>query len=288
MNIIILDLEWNGSYSKRVHHYVNEIIEFGAVKVNENLEKLDTFSMLVKPEIGKKLSSHIASLTHITNEELFEKGVSFLEAVKSFGTFSADSVILTWGTSDILTLMDNFNYYTGDSEIPFLKSYCNLQEYCEYMLDVHNPAAQLGLLNCAEMLGIKSDEEELHRAYTDAILSLKCLKKLYSKKKFAGYISDVDDEFYRKITFKNKLITDINNPLIDKSQLYFICEDCGIRVEQLTHFKVKNKNFVAKFRCPKCRKVFNGRISMRLKFDGVTIKKRAFLNEPPRIPDDDD
>ena len=146
---------------------------------------------------------------------------------------SNDSVILTWGTSDILTLMDNLSYYTGDSEIPFLKSYCNLQEYCEYMLDVHNTAAQLGLLNCAEMLGIESSEGELHRAYTDAKLSLKCLKKLYDKKKFISYISEADDEFYRKITFKNKLITDINNPLIDKSQLYFICDDCHIRAEQL-------------------------------------------------------
>lgn len=288
MNIVILDLEWNGSYSKKVHHYVNEIIEFGAVKVNEKLEVIDTFSVLVKPVIGKKLSSHIASLTHISNDELFEKGVSFERATESFGRFVDGGVILTWGTSDILTLMDNFNYYTGDSKIPFLNSYCNLQEFCEYMLDVHNPAAQLGLLNCAEMLGIESAEEELHRAYTDALLSLECLKKLYSKKKFAGYISEADDEFYRKITFKNKLITDINNPLIDKSKLYFTCEDCGIRVEQLTHFKVKNKNFVAKFRCPKCRKVFNGRIAMRLKFDGVTIKKRAYENEPPQLPDDDD
>ena len=156
MNIVILDLEWNGSYSKKVHHYVNEIIEIGAVKVDENLNEIDTFSMLVKPEIGKKLSSHIASLTHISNDELFEKGLSFKAATDKFREFSADSVILTWGTSDILTLMDNFSYYTGDSEIPFLKSYCNLQEYCEYMLDVHNPAAQLGLLNCAEMLGIES------------------------------------------------------------------------------------------------------------------------------------
>ncbi|MCH5303362.1 MAG: exonuclease domain-containing protein [Ruminococcus sp.] len=285
MDIIILDLEWNGSYSKKVHHYVNEIIEIGAVKVDENLEKKDTFSMLVKPEIGKKLSSHIVSLTHIDNKELFECGVSFKEATEKFTEFARGSVILTWGTSDVLTLMDNYNFFTGDSEIPFLKRYCNLQEYCEYMLDVHNPASQLGLQTCADMLSIENDEEDLHRAYADAILSLKCLKKIYNKKKFEKYISKADDEFYRRITFKNKQITDINNPLVDKSQLYFICDDCGIRVEQLTHFKVKNKNFVAKFRCPKCRKQFNGRVSMRLKFDGITIKKKTFLNEPPKLPD---
>ena len=285
MNLVILDLEWNGSYSKKVHHYVNEIIEFGAVKVDEDFNILGEFSVLVKPEIGKKLSPHIAKLTHISNDELFSKGVSFNEACARFRSFSQGCPILTWGTSDILTLMDNFSYYTGDSKISFLNDYCNLQEYCEYKLDLRDPASQLGLINCAEILGIKKDEDELHRASTDAMLSLECLKKIYDKEKFEGFIAPADDEFYCRITFKNKQITDINNPLVDKSQLYFICDDCNIRAEQLTHFKVKNKNFVARFRCPKCRKIFNGRISIRLKFDGLTMKKRAYTNEPPKLED---
>ena len=285
MDIVILDLEWNGSYSKKVHHYVNEIIEFGAVKVDSELNFLGEFSVLVKPEIGKKLSPHIAELTHINNDELFGTGVSFTEASERFEEFAGDSVILTWGTSDILTLMDNFDYYSGDSEIKFLRHYCNLQEYCEYRLGVHNPAAQLGLINCAEIIGIHRDESELHRATADAMLSLECLKHTYDKDEFKDYIFPADDEFYRKITFKNKQITDINNPLVDKSKLYFICDDCHIRAEQLTHFKVKNKNFVARFRCPKCRKQFIGRISMRLKFDGLSVKKKMVENEPPELAD---
>lgn len=27
MNIVILDLEWNGAYSRRLHGFINEIIE---------------------------------------------------------------------------------------------------------------------------------------------------------------------------------------------------------------------------------------------------------------------
>ena len=34
MNIVILDLEWNGAYSRRLHGFINEIIEFGAVKLD--------------------------------------------------------------------------------------------------------------------------------------------------------------------------------------------------------------------------------------------------------------
>ena len=73
MNFVILDLEWNGSYSKRDKKFYNEIIEFGAVKTDSNLNIIDTFSMLVTPTIGKKLNSRIKALTNITNEELKER-----------------------------------------------------------------------------------------------------------------------------------------------------------------------------------------------------------------------
>ena len=39
---VILDLEWNGTYSRRIKGFINEIIEFGAAKVDESLNILDT------------------------------------------------------------------------------------------------------------------------------------------------------------------------------------------------------------------------------------------------------
>lgn len=277
MSYVILDLEWNGSYCKKLHRYVNEIIEFGAVKLDDDMNVVDTFSMLVKPQIGKKLSSHIAKLTHISNEELFDSDNTFLKTLDKFKAFSKDSVILTWGTSDILALIENYSYYTGFEKLPFIKYYCDLQYYCEKMLNVYNPATQLGLQACADMLSIASDEEELHRAYTDAELSGRCFKKVFTPESFAKYVSETNDRFYKKITFKNRHITDINNPALDKSKMYFECDECGIRAEQLTHFKVKNKSFVANFRCPKCRKQFKGKVTARLKFDGVTLNKKIVI-----------
>ena len=43
MSYVILDLEWNGSYSKTAHRFVNEIIEFGAVKTDDEFNIIDTF-----------------------------------------------------------------------------------------------------------------------------------------------------------------------------------------------------------------------------------------------------
>ena len=37
MEFAILDLEWNAAYSRRLKGYINEIIEFGAVKCGPRL-----------------------------------------------------------------------------------------------------------------------------------------------------------------------------------------------------------------------------------------------------------
>ena len=51
MEFAILDLEWNGAYSKRLKRFINEIIEFGAVRVDEHLNIVDTFEVLIFPLI---------------------------------------------------------------------------------------------------------------------------------------------------------------------------------------------------------------------------------------------
>ena len=57
MNFVILDLEWNGTYSRRIKSFINEIIEFGAVKVDEQLHIIDTFEALVRPQVGQAMRS---------------------------------------------------------------------------------------------------------------------------------------------------------------------------------------------------------------------------------------
>ena len=72
MQFVILDLEWNTAYSGKLSRFINEIIEFGAVKLNEDLEVVDSFSSLVKPKIEKKLRGRVKTLTNISNEDVAE------------------------------------------------------------------------------------------------------------------------------------------------------------------------------------------------------------------------
>lgn len=277
MSFVILDLEWNGSYSSVLHRFVNEIIEFGAVKVDDEFNITDTFSVLIKPQIGKKLCSKVRELTKITNEELVEKGIPFLQAVNCFTEFSGDSILMTWGTSDIHALIENYSYFTGDVRLPFLKKYCNLQAYCEGCLDLHNAACQLGLSRCAELLGIEFSQEEQHRAFADAELSLECLKHLSVKKPLKGFVLNADDDkFYDKMTFKTRFITDLSSDEIDKKQMKFNCDCCGKQARRMTKWKIHNKSFSAEFFCKRCKRSFIGRISFKKKFDEIVVKKRIF------------
>ena len=70
INIAILDLEWNAAYSSKRRGYINEIIEFGAVKCGPDLEPISTFACFVRPQVGKHLNSVVADLTIITDEDL--------------------------------------------------------------------------------------------------------------------------------------------------------------------------------------------------------------------------
>ena len=101
MNYIILDLEWNSAYYKPHGRFINEIIQIGAVKVNENFDIVDTFQVYIKSKIVKKLSNRVISLTGITNERM-NAGIGFREAVLLYNKWAGEgTVTMTWSTSDL-------------------------------------------------------------------------------------------------------------------------------------------------------------------------------------------
>lgn len=283
MDFVILDLEWNGSYSRRKKGYINEIIEFGAVKCSMELEFMDTFSCFVKPQVTKKLSTVISDLTSITDENL-TTGVPFMRAASQFKRWCADAVILTWGTSDILALVENCRYFSGNPEVPFLTRYCDLQAYVEKAMKLSG-SEQVGLAKAAALLGLPSDGMELHRALDDSLLSYAVLKKTYDRALLSGFVQECNPEFYNRITFKTTYILDLQNPLVEKSHLRFPCPKCGSPTKRNTPWLVKNKSFRAHFLCGGCGYHFAGRLIIKQKYEGLSVNKKTFplpILEAPR------
>ena len=274
MNYIVIDFEFNGAYSKRHHRFVNEIIEFGAVKLDDRLNMIDTFSELVTPQISKKLNSHVAQLTHLKMNDLQECHNTFSHVLSKFKKFLGDGVLLSWGNSDILVLMENYRYFFGEETLPFLSAYCNLQHYCEAALDYHDRSRQMGLSACAELLGIGFEDGDLHRALTDAELTSLCFQKLYDPALFERFVLPCDETFYKRITFKNYNLYDIRDPEVNRKEMFFLCDQCGHKARRRSKWKVKNKTFRARFRCFRCRREFEGRITFKKCFDSVKVIKR--------------
>lgn len=277
MQYIVIDLEWNGSYSKKAHGYFNEIIEVGAVKVNENMQILDEFRSAIKPVVSKKLSSIVTDLTNITAEEL-EDGTTFAGMMRQLSRWmgTEPSVVLTWSTTDLLVLMENCRFFYGRQEIPFLQNYMDFQVYAQQRMGV-DTAQQLGLARAGEMLGIPEDDMSLHRALDDSRLTAAILQKVYDADSFAAAIWQVDKEFYKRITFKTTIIKDLDDPRVKRSELCFNCPDCGQNMKRKGSWRFRSRAFCAEFACRRCEKKYTGRVQYRLKYEGVEVKKK--LNE---------
>ncbi len=275
MNYIIMDLEWNNTYCKKKKGFMNEIIEIGAVMLNENLEIVDVFSTFIKAQLGKKLHSRVKELTNITNDDI-STGVPFSQTMAQFRKWSAgsDNVILTWGDTDIRVLIENFKYFNGISFIPFLNNYVNLQKYAQAFMNI-SKADQIGLSAAAEKLGIDVDKYSLHRALDDSLLTADLFRKIYNEHMLASYTLTCDTAFYSKITFKPKVITDINSPLIDKSKMRCLCDVCGSACERITEWRVINQAFRAVFVCKKCKRKIRFTIRFKEYYDRVDIKSSS-------------
>ena len=274
MQYIVVDLEWNGSYSKKAHGYFNEIIEVGAVKMDEQMRMVDTFRAAIKPVVSKKLSTIVTDLTNITAEEL-EDGTTFTAMMRQLAHWmgSEPSTVLTWSTTDLLVLMENCRFFTGRQEIPFLQNYMDFQAYTQRRMGV-DASQQLGLARAGEMLGIPEDNMSLHRALDDSKLTAAILQKVYDADTFTASILPVDDEFYKRITFKTVIIKDLDDPLVKRSELTFDCPLCGKNMKRKGTWRFRNRAFCAEFSCRCVDKRYSGRVQFKQKYEGVEVRKK--------------
>ena len=288
MEYVILDLEWNAAYSKRLKGYLNEIIEFGAVKFNEKFEILDSFSSFVKLQVGKKISSLVSELTSIHDENLTGAKL-FMQVASTFKKWSENCVIMTWGTGDIHALIENFRYFSGSEKVPFLSKYMDIQEYCQGVL-IDDMSEQMGLNKAAEICGVDVTKYQHHRAFEDSLIALEICRKTLNFSEIAPFIQDAGkDEFYRKMTFKTSIVCDMDHPLVKEKPIFFMCEKCGERATRLTKWQLKNKKFFADFMCKNCGHKFAGRVQIKEKYEGIVVNKKSIsislIEKPRKITD---
>lgn len=175
MHYIVLDLEFNQSFpfktgkkTEPVAECPFEIIQIGAVKLNENFDILEEFNYMIRPQIYPRLHPFVEKITGIQEEDL--KGQpSFSEAYEAFLRFigKEEAILCTWGPDDIKSLFRNILYYNLDADA-LTDQYLNIQPFASAYL--HQEAGKaIGLKNAVTELGIEI-QDAFHNALNERCL----------------------------------------------------------------------------------------------------------------------
>lgn len=179
MNIIVMDLEWNqnslGKKDRDSDKPIFEIIEIGAVKLNEEYEIIDKFSQLVKPQIYQTMHHVTADLIHLQMNEL-KKGKDFSVVVKEFLEWcEKDYIFATWGPLDLLELQRNIKYYKLEPLSKGPMKYYDVQKL--FSLGIMKDKIRKTLEFAIDYFEIEKDIP-FHRAYSDAYYTAKIFKRI--------------------------------------------------------------------------------------------------------------
>lgn len=172
---ILMDMEWNQAMSKErivtsPVRLTGEIVQIGAVRLDENFRRTDTFKVTVRPKYYKKMHWKVQKITGITEADL-ANGLPFPEALDAFLSWCGDDfVFLTWGFDDTPMLRDNMRLYALDaSRLPVTY---NVQLMFNAQLTHENN--QCGLSKAMELVGepeLLTAHDALHDAMNTYLVS---------------------------------------------------------------------------------------------------------------------
>lgn len=177
---IVVDFEFNPTKREYRDFLRNEIIEIGAVKLNDRYEEAGRFSCFVKPEFNEHIEPEITRLTGIRDADM-QEAMRFEEAISLFSEWVGDEKcrILSWSDSDLFQLDDEC--WAKEIEFPQnLTRWMDLQLVWQRI--IHYPVRyRMSLAQAASICNITCDRSKAHRAVYDAHVTAGILQKLKSR-----------------------------------------------------------------------------------------------------------
>ena len=176
MNYVVVDLEWNQAMSSKSSvfnklpiHLRGEIIQIGAVKLNDDMTPGEEFQIDVKPVYFKRMHYKVKKLTGFDKERL-SRGVLFPEAFRQFREWCGEGVtFLTWGYDDQGIMEQNIIIH--DLDWDWIAGWVNLQLI--YNLQTDGDKNQKSLGTAMEHFGIEQTRvahDALGDAYNTALV----------------------------------------------------------------------------------------------------------------------
>ena len=194
-NLVLFDLEWNIGYQPFIFNYHGvqqtfrgEIIEIGAVKIDEDANVLDTFSIHLRPRIFRCLQHHIAKVTGLTQEDL-DKGEPIIQGLRRFMKWCGpDAEFAEWGMDDVPVLKQNLFLCNLDESRPTV--WYDLQQL--FLREYPRKEGEgMKLENVVTRMGIPL-ERPFHDALSDTLYTADLCRMLDLRAGLAAYPSEED------------------------------------------------------------------------------------------------
>ena len=261
MNYIVFDMEWNQPFSKEsaVHtpiYLSGEIIQIGAVKLNERGKAIDCIDLLIAPTFYKRLHYRIKKITGIEQKMLAGKP-DFKKAIQEFREWcGSDCILLSWGYDDIQILRDNLLMH--EMEEDWLPPCMNLQGIYNHQVAHEN--RQFSLEKALEELKIQSDLPA-HNAFNDAIDTAQVARRLNLKKGIRHY-RELNGVLWNSMHGTKEVFPPFRTrekALADPALKQVTCPICGKTLKIRNFDQVDEKNFYTQV------KTRHGMLTVKLK-----------------------
>lgn len=161
----------------RPPHGINEVIEIGAVKVNDYNEVESIFSKFIKPTVNPILSDFCTRLTSITQTDV-DRSKTFPFIIQEFMDWigiEEDFVLISWGKYDKQQLIQDCELHKMETE--WLEHHFNLKPAYRALKDLKD---EPGLKKAVKLEGFEFTGIH-HRAISDAENTAKIFIKYFKE-----------------------------------------------------------------------------------------------------------
>lgn len=272
---IIFDLEWNQSPQGKegsVENLSFEIVEIGAVRMDESFRIVGKFHKLIKPQVYREMHYMISEVTHLDIRELDRQGEEFPDVIREFASWCGeDPVFCTWGSMDLTELQRNVTYYGLENPFPMPLFYYDVQKL--YGLFRGDMKIRVSLDSAVEELGI-SENRPFHRALDDAYYTARVMS-LIGFERMERYVSidyyrvpkTREEEVYLVFPDYSKYVSRVfdtkEEAMEDKAVTDMLCYECRRMLrKKVRWFSVNQKTYYCLASCPEHGYV-KGKIRMK-------------------------
>lgn len=299
MNYIVFDLEWNQSPHGKTGEQESlpfEILEIGAIKLNENRDYIDRYEGLVRPQVYREFHYETQKIIGTELSEYVNKGRIFSVVAKEFLRWCGEQpVFCTWGLLDLTELQRNMKYYGLSYLLEGPIRYYDVQKLFSYAYE--DRKIRRTLEYAVDFLGIP-ESEPFHRAVHDAFYTAKVFQQINMEALSGFYSIDAyqtpktpEEEIWAYYDIYSKYISrgfdTREEAMADRNVTGYKCCICGKNVrKKVRWFSVHSGSYLSLASCFR-HGFMRGKLKLKRTDEGrwyaVKIIKKVSQEEAMRV-----